>query len=68
MLYSFKGNYPDKLPNYIMLDDGTQTCCCCMTDYEIMRAGYTLVPEPPVVEDGHTLDWVNNNWTIIKNS
>jgi hypothetical protein len=39
-----------------------------MTDYEIMRAGYTLVPEPPVVEDGHTLDWVNNNWTIIKNS
>jgi len=65
MLYSYKKQYPNELPNRIRLSDGsTRTDKSSFTEEEILDAGYILVEEPPIVSGDDVLRWDGDNWVV----
>jgi hypothetical protein len=70
MLYSYKNNWPEPLPERIRLSDGsTRTDKLSFTENEILDAGYIKVESPPVVDFSQVLEWTGTNWHIrSKNS
>tara|TARA_Y100000114_G_C11571096_1_gene236435 strand:+ start:131 stop:565 length:435 start_codon:yes stop_codon:yes gene_type:complete len=63
-LYSFKGNFPDVLPDRIRLSNGeTKTDKSNFTDSDLADAGYILAPDKPDVSsyDFHVLNWSSDS-------
>lgn len=66
-LYSYNGEWPQQLPNRIILSNGrTRTDKSSFTSEEIADAGWTAVANPPMVEYPNKLDWdkVNFAWIV----
>lgn len=68
-LYSFKGNFPDVLPDRIRLSNGeTKTDKSTFTDSDLADAGYTVAPDKPDISsyDFYDLNWSseNKNWVL----
>lgn len=67
MLYSYRGQYPQKnLPERIRLSDGrTRTNSLTYTEEEILDAGYVVVsPEPSYNDRTHKLSWNGTDWQV----
>lgn len=65
-LYSFKGDYPQPLPERIRLSSGlTRTDSSTFTEEEIADAGYVPVSDEPVVGMLQTVVWRQGGWDII---
>lgn len=65
MLYSFRNQYPQELPNRIRLSNGsTRTDRSTFTQEELLDAGYVLAPEPPIVGEDDVLKWENDKWVV----
>lgn len=65
--YSFKGKFPEKIPNRIRLSNGsTRTDSSTFTSEEIQDAGWIEVESPPSVQYPNILDWDSGNmkWLI----
>lgn len=57
-LYSFKGQYPQKLPFRIVLSNNmTRTDPSTFTDEEITDAGYIAVEDKPTITSSQVLSW-----------
>jgi hypothetical protein len=65
MLYSYKNQYPKRLPNRIKLPDGTtKTNSTTFTEDDLNSAGYVAVENPPVAEYPNKVDWNGTEWFI----
>lgn len=65
MLYSYKGNYPEQLPNRIRLSNGlTVTDPSTFSAEQLADAGYVLVADPPVLLQNQTLSWTGTSWAV----
>jgi len=69
MLYSYKGNYPEVLPNRIRLSNGeTRTDSSTFTAEQIADAGYTQVDDQPEYNPStQKMQWSyeNANWEVL---
>jgi len=65
-LYSFRGQYPEPLPERIRLLSNrfTRTDSSTFTDEEIANAGYVLAPPMPVRGIYQHLSWNQNGWVV----
>ena len=66
MLYSFKGQFPQVLPNRIILSNGlSRTDKTTFTPEEILDAGYIKVDDPPVKTNMYqVVTWSGTQWDI----
>jgi len=65
MLYSYRGEYPNELPNRIRLSDGrTVTDKATFTAAEILDAGYVPVSDPPTLNAYEELSWSGTDWMV----
>lgn len=65
MLYSYKGNYPEQLPNRIRLSNGlTVTDPSTFSAEQLADAGYVPVADPPVLLQNQTLSWTGTSWVV----
>lgn len=65
MLYSYKGNYPEQLPNRIRLSNGlTVTDPSTFSAEQLADAGYVPVADPPVLLQNQTLSWTGTSWAV----
>lgn len=65
MLYSYRGEYPNELPNRIRLSDGrTVTDKATFTAAEILDAGYVPVSDPPTINAYEELSWNGIDWAV----
>lgn len=69
MYYSFKNQYPihqSEIPDRIRLSNGfTRTNKNTFTDEELTDAGYTLVLNPPTINNNEKLSWTGTDWEIV---
>ena len=69
-LYSYKGQYPQEIPNRIRLANGlTKTDKNTFTAEEISNAGFFLVADKPSVDEKtHKIYWdsYSLNWSITE--
>ena len=65
-LYSYKGNYPEVLPQRIRLSNGlTRTNTATFTAEEIADVGYILAENPPAHNELQKLIWSGTQWQVI---
>lgn len=66
MLYSYKGQIPQPLPERIRLSNGlTRTDRNTFTQEEIADAGYTLIEEnPPAATWSQNISWNGTQWIV----
>jgi len=66
MLYSFKGQAPQPLPERIRLSNGlTRTDRSTFTQEEISDAGYVLIEEnPPSITWSQNISWNGAQWIV----
>jgi hypothetical protein len=65
-LYSYKGNYPEVLPQRIRLSNGlTRTNTATFTAEEIADTGYILAENPPIHNELQKLVWAGTQWQVI---
>jgi len=63
MFFSYKQQYPSRLPWRIKLSNGTtRTDPATFTADEILDAGYVAVANPPIVLPPNRLDWNGTEW------
>ena len=63
--YSKNGNFPEPLPNRIVLPDGTtRTDNTTFTEDEILAVGYKLAPNMPSVPYPNKVEWTGTNWLV----
>ena len=68
MLYSYKGEYPELLPERIRLSSGlTRTDSSTFTAEEITDAGYVSVEDPPSFDgDTQKVIWNGTAWEVVE--
>tara|TARA_B100002019_G_C21259735_1_gene596006 strand:+ start:2064 stop:2504 length:441 start_codon:yes stop_codon:yes gene_type:complete len=68
MLYSFKNQYPQSLPERIRLSDGsTRTDSSTFTEDELTDAGYVSAGEQPAYDSStHKLTWNGSSWEVVE--
>jgi hypothetical protein len=65
MLYSYKNQYPKRLPHRIKFDDGTsRTDASTFTEAEIAAAGYVAVEPKPIVYHPEYVTWNGTDWVV----
>lgn len=65
MLYSYKNQYPKRLPHRIKFDDGTsRTDASTFTEDEIAAAGYVAVEPKPIVYHPEYVTWNGTAWVV----
>lgn len=65
MLYSYKNDTPDVLPERIVLSDGsTRTDKTSFTEQDLADAGYVLAPDYPSIEKHQKCEWNGTNWIV----
>jgi hypothetical protein len=65
MLYSYKNQYPKRLPHRIKFDDGTsRTDPSTFTEAEIAAAGYVAVESKPIVYHPEYVTWNGTAWVV----
>lgn len=68
MLYTYKGQYPQQLPQRIRLQDGSSRTPPYETDF-LESQGYRPVDNPPTFGVEQKLEWTGVNWLVsLKNS
>lgn len=68
MLYTYKGQYPQPLPQRIRLQDGTTRTPPYEEDF-LESQGYRSVGNPPIIGIEQKLEWTGVNWLVSnKNS
>lgn len=67
MLYSFNGNYPQKIPERIVLSSGiSRTDSSTFTEEELLDAGWVKVSDIPPFDGGsQKIIWNGVDWQII---
>lgn len=65
MLYSYKRQLPSRLPDKIVLSDGTtRTDSSTFSEEELRNAGYIVAPTPPPVLRSQKLQWNGTDWVV----
>ena len=68
MLYTYKGQYPQPLPQRIRLQDGSTRTPPYEKDF-LEFQGYRFVDNPPAIGVEQKLEWTGVNWLVsAKNS
>jgi hypothetical protein len=67
MLYSYKNQYPQKLPDRIRLSNGlTRTGVDTFTPEEILDAGYVEVFDKSQCDINEVINWSGTEWIVYK--
>ena len=64
ILYSFKGQYPQQLPDRIVLSDGFTRTGGIYTPQEIANAGYLPIEVPEYDLNTHQLNWNGSEFSL----
>ena len=67
MLYSYKGHYPEILPNKIRLSNRL-TRNFPYSDEELIDAGYVKVLDKPEISSNQKIEWSGTQWLVLEKS